>query len=117
MLVPKRPAVNPKLWSKMNAYIRQEQGWTVSQPDTNPVRFECKLDSELPALLIEAGHSVRGLGTHERLLPSTLVEQRGTATFTTQSVAPGVVNVYSFDLPVLPEKPKQKSKSKLLIQP
>ena len=43
---------------------------------------------------------MRQLGTHERLVPSVITEQRGTKTFTAQIVAPGVVSVFELRLPV-----------------
>ena len=55
------------LWRKLNEYIRQEGGWTVSQPDSSPIRFEAALNSELPELLRQAGHRVIDYGRHERL--------------------------------------------------
>jgi hypothetical protein len=89
-----------KLWKRLNEFITDNGGWIVSQPDIPTIRFEYTTeDSNLPDLLREAGHDVRYLGTHERLIPSTVCEQRGTKTFNSQSVGPGVVNVFQFDLP------------------
>jgi hypothetical protein len=89
-----------KLWGRLNEFITDNGGWIVSEPAVLTIRFEYPLnDSNLPDLLREAGHNVRHLGTHERLIPSTVCEQRGTKTFNSQSVVPGVVNVFQFDLP------------------
>jgi hypothetical protein len=79
----------------------QEGGWTVSQPDCSPVRFEAPLDSNLPTLLREAEHRVIDYGTHERLMPitETRKEHGGRTTVTSQQVGVGVVGVWQFDLP------------------
>jgi len=68
---------------------------------TSPIRFECPMESKLPALLKEAGHRVIDFGTHERLVPiiETLKEHGGTNTITRQQVGVGVVGVWQFDLP------------------
>jgi hypothetical protein len=57
------------------------------------------MDSQLPELLRQAGHQVRSIGTHERLLPITeiLKEHGGNNTITRQQV--GVVAMFQFDLP------------------
>jgi hypothetical protein len=89
------------IWQKLNDYIRQDGGWTVSQPDVSPIRFECQMDSELPNQLREAGHTVRSLGTHERLVPLTETRKLNdtNTTVTTQQVGVGTVGVWQFDLP------------------
>jgi len=90
-----------QLWQRLNKFIRQEGGWTVSQPEISPIRFEAPLDSNLPALLREAGHRVIDYGTHERLMPltETRKEHGGNTTVTSQQVGVGVVRVWQFDLP------------------
>jgi hypothetical protein len=89
------------LWDRLNKFIRQEGGWTVSQPEISPIRFECPLDSNLPTLLREAGHRVIDYGTHERLMPLTETRKLNdtNTTVTTQQVGVGVVGVWQFDLP------------------
>ena len=59
------------------------------------------MDSKLPDLLSEAGHTVRHLGTHERLVPITETRKLNAinTTVTTQHVGVGVVNVWQFELP------------------
>jgi hypothetical protein len=89
------------LWRKLNEYIRQEGGWTVSQPDCSPIRFESALDSELPELLRQAGHRVIDYGRHERLLPTVVTETRGSTKISRQQVGVGIVGVWQFDLPSL----------------
>jgi hypothetical protein len=99
---PKSPSREQRnLWSKLNKYIMQEGGWIVSQPDVSPIRLECQMDSKLPDLLSEAGHTVRHLGTHERLIPITETRKLNdtNTTVTTQQVGVGVVGVWQFDLP------------------
>jgi hypothetical protein len=88
------------MWDKLNKYIMQEGGWTVSQPDTSPIRFECALDSTLPNLLQAAGHQVRACGTHERLTPvtETMAEHGRTNKIDRQQVGVGIVGVWQFDL-------------------
>jgi hypothetical protein len=102
---PPLSAAQQKLWKRLNQYIREAGGWIVSQPDTSPIRFEAPLNSELPDLLQEAGHNIRFMGTHERLLPQTetLREHGRSNTITRQQVGVGVANVWSLDLPS--EKP------------
>jgi hypothetical protein len=88
------------MWDKLNKYIKQEGGWIVSQPDVSPVRFECPMESELPALLKEAGHRVIPFGTHERLMPvtETMAEHGRTNKIDRQQVGVGIVRVWQFDL-------------------
>jgi hypothetical protein len=90
-----------KLWQRLNDYIRQEGGWTVSEPNVSPIRFECPTDSSLPELLREAGHDVRDAGTSERLMPtSNIVKQHGgITTVTVQNIVPTMVEVFEFKLP------------------
>jgi len=102
----KSPQLNPRLrqlWSDLNTCIRESGAWIVSQPDINPLRFEAPLDSTLPESLRQAGHQVRAIGTHERLMPSVMVERGGNKTFTSQSVGVGVVNVFEL---LMVDKPK-----------
>src|SRR5713226_4842208 len=61
--------VQRDLWFELNTTIRECGGWTVSQPDVWPLRFEVQVGSDLPEILKALGHSVRYLGTHERLMP------------------------------------------------
>ena len=79
----------------------QEGDWTISQPDVSPIRFECPMGSELPALLKEAGHHVIAFGTHERLMPitETMVEHGRTNKIDRQQVGVGTVGVWQFNLP------------------
>jgi hypothetical protein len=105
---PKTPTLNQRqreLWWKLNAFVMQEGGRIISEPDASRIRFECGPDSGLPDLLRSAGHNVRGLGRHERLIPSTIVEYRGNRKVTTTSVGPGVVAVFEFSLPLSDPKP------------
>jgi hypothetical protein len=89
------------LWQRLNKYIMQEGAWIVSQPEISPIRFEAPLDSNLPALLREAGHRVIDYGTHERLMPLTETRKLNdtNTTVTTQQVGVGIVGVWQFDLP------------------
>ena len=88
-----------KLWQALNDYIAANDGWIVSQRDVPTIRFECPVGSSLPDLLKSAGHDPRYVGTHERLLAQTISETRGNRTITSQVVAPGVAEVWQFDLP------------------
>jgi hypothetical protein len=102
---PKQPPLSQKqreLWERLNKYIMANGGWIVSQPDISPIRFECPLDSDLPETLRQAGHQVVEYGTHERLMPitETLKEHGLNTTVTRQHVAPIVVSVFEFRLPV-----------------
>lgn len=89
------------LWFELNTIIRECGAWTVTQPDVFPIRFECPMDSQAPVYLAEFG-SVRHIGTHERLMPvtETLKEHGRNTTVTRQHVAPIVVSVFEFRLPV-----------------
>jgi hypothetical protein len=87
-----------ELWAALNGFIRENGGWVTSQPGIATITFE-STDDELAELLRRRGYDVFPAGTAERLLPSVISEHRGTKTFTTQSVSPGVVNVFQFDLP------------------
>jgi hypothetical protein len=91
-----------RLWQKLNDYISDNDGWTISQPDLATIRFECRADSSLPDLLQSAGHDVVSAGTNERLLPVTeTITEHGTARkVARQHVAPIVVSVFEFRLPV-----------------
>jgi hypothetical protein len=88
-----------KLWTHLNEFIREGGGWIISLPTTLQIRLETILGSSLPEDLKEAGYNIHHIGRHERLMPSTITEHRGTKTFTTQIVAPGVADVWQFDLP------------------
>jgi hypothetical protein len=88
-----------QLWREINDIVREGGGWVVSQVETFPSRVEIPMEnSELPELLEAMGYSVRYLGSHERLLPCTIVETRGTRRIATTSVAPGVVSVFELSL-------------------
>jgi len=68
---PKSPPLSRKqrdLWDRLSKFIRQEGGWIVGQQHFSPIRFEAPLDSELSVLLQRAGHRVKFIGTHERLM-------------------------------------------------
>jgi hypothetical protein len=59
------------------------------------------MESPLPAFLEEVGHSVRHLGSHERLMPTTetIAEHGSTKKITTrQQVGVGVAAVYELSL-------------------
>jgi hypothetical protein len=86
------------LWHELNTIIRECGGWTTSQPDTYPLRFECEMDSPLPAALQAISHTVRRLGSHERLMPQTIVETRGNRTVVNQQIAPGTVEVHELSI-------------------
>jgi hypothetical protein len=103
------------LWQDLNTFVRQEGGWLVTQPDINPVRFECQPDSNLPTLLHEAGHRLIELGTHERLMPSAIYEQRGRHRVATTSVSPGVVSVWQLEIidKPKPEDPRRRQLERL----
>ena len=62
------------------------------------------MDSPLPALLQDAGQSVRQLGSHERLLPSTIAETRGNRTIVNREVGPGLVGVFEISIVKRAEK-------------
>jgi hypothetical protein len=105
-----------EFWQRLNEYIREGGGWTVSQPDTSPLRFECEQGSDLPDLLRQAGHDARFLGTHERLMPQSEVvtEHASRKKVTRQHVAPGIAGVYQLDLPNL-DAPQRDKKDDLEI--
>ena len=101
---PKEPLVTKAqrdLWEDLNTTIRKNGGWVVSQPDLFPLRFECEVDSQLPDALRQCGHTVRHLGSHERLLPvvETVHEHGSPRKIARHHVAPGVVAVYEIRLP------------------
>jgi hypothetical protein len=85
----------------LNEFIRQAGGWIVSQPDVSPIRFEAPMNSELPALLKQAGHNVRSIGTHKRLMPITeIVAEHGRSNkVTREQVGVGVAAVWQLELP------------------
>jgi hypothetical protein len=83
-----------KLWAELNTTIRECGGWSVSQPDTFPLKFECRIiETELPFLLSRLGYHVAYVGEEERLIPITEHQQVGV----------GTVSVYELHLP--PQKP------------
>ena len=92
-----------KLWQALNSFISEHGGWMVSQPDTEPLRFECRSESELPESLRDLGYDVVSAGTGERLLPvihETIRQDGGVTRITVQHVAPIVVSVFEIRLPV-----------------
>jgi hypothetical protein len=101
-LRPKPPQITKaqrNLWAEINDTIRECGAWTISQPDVFPIRFECPVDSQAPLCLDqEKFGSIRHIGTHERLMPTTTIEYRGTHKVTTQQMAPGVAAVYELSL-------------------
>src|SRR5271170_4246713 len=84
-----------EFWAKLNDFVRENGGWTTSQPDVSTLTFQCEPSSDLPALLTRKGFDVIGVGDATRLLPSTVTETRGNRTFVSHSVVPTVVSVYS----------------------
>jgi hypothetical protein len=86
------------LWSGLNDFARELGGWIESRPDVFPLRFECQPGSTLAEALRDFGHKVRHLGSHERLLPSTVTETRGRRTIVNQNIVPGTVEVYELSL-------------------
>jgi hypothetical protein len=98
---PKEPFITKEqraLWADLNDEIRELGGWTISEPSVFPLRFESEMTSQLPEVLRQCGHLVRPLGTHERLLPSTIRETRGSKTFVNQQVVPGIATVFEISL-------------------
>ena len=91
------------LWTELNTTIRECAGAVVSLPDTSPIRFECEQGSDLPWHLSRCGYDVRSMGLNERLMPSTIVEHRGTKSFTTQGIVPKMVGVFELELPAPPD--------------
>jgi hypothetical protein len=82
-----------KLWAELNTTIRECGGWSVSQPDTFPLKFECRIiETELPFLLSRLGYHVASRG---RRTIDTITEH--------QQVGVGTVSVYELHLP--PQKP------------
>jgi hypothetical protein len=98
---PKSPAVSREqrqLWQEINDTIRECGGWSVSEPGIFPIRFECEIESRLPELLVDLGHSLRRLGTHERLMPVVITEGSGNTKITSQHVEPGIAAVFELSL-------------------
>jgi hypothetical protein len=100
---PKDPKISKAeraLWNGINDFARELGGWTTSEPGVFPLRLECQIGSSLPEVLQELGHSVRHLGTHERLMPTTeiVAEAGSTRKVVRQQVAPGVAAVYELSL-------------------
>jgi len=95
-------------WRDLNEFIRLAGGFIVSQPDISPIRFECQPDSTLPTLLREAGHRLLEMGSHQRLVPSVLYEQRGRHRIATTSVSPGIVSVWQLELTDRPKPPDDR---------
>lgn len=56
-----------RLWADCNDILIECGGWSVSQPDTWPMRFEASASSSVVEVLRDLGHSIRFLGTHERI--------------------------------------------------
>jgi hypothetical protein len=92
------PRAHRALWNGLNEFARECGGWTTSEPGTFPLRFECQMGSSLPEGLRQLGHSIYHLGTHERIIPQTIVEVRGTKTFTNRQMAPGIVDVWELSI-------------------
>jgi hypothetical protein len=90
-----------KWWERLNTYIRNNDGWTTSEPGTSLIRFETRVDSSLPELLRSAGHDVRDAGVAERLMPitETLKQHGGNITVTREHIAPQQVLIFEFRLP------------------
>jgi hypothetical protein len=101
---PKSKALDEQqreFWGALNNYIRENEGFTVSEPHTPLIRFECRAGSDLPQLLRAKGYDVNSAGTNERLMPtSNIVKQYGGVTaITAQNIVPTIVEVYIFRLP------------------
>lgn len=85
-----------RFWEFLNNYISDNTGFITSKPNTTAVRFECQADSILPELIKSMGFVVFNVGTAERLMPVTTIEQRGNRTFSCQSVGPMTMAVWEF---------------------
>jgi hypothetical protein len=90
-----------EFWGALNDYIRENEGFTVSEPHTPLIRFECRPESDLPELLRAKGYDVNSAGTGERLLPvvELVREHGGTRKVIRQHIEPQAVAVYEFKLP------------------
>jgi hypothetical protein len=90
-----------EFWGALNDYIRENEGFSVSEPHAPFIRFECRPESDLPDLLRAKGYSVNSAGTNERLMPVTeLVREHGSIRkVVRQHVAPTTVAAFEFGLP------------------
>lgn len=94
------------LWAELNVTIRECAGAVVSEPDKNPIRFECEQGSDLPWHLSRCGYDVRSLGVNERLWPYNEVIRQGGTTRTISHMRPTTVAVFELELPAPPSENK-----------
>jgi hypothetical protein len=90
-----------EFWNAINDYIRENEGFTVSESHTVNIIFQCRPDSDLPEWLKAKGYKPNSAGTTERLMPVTeLVREHGsTRKIIRQHIQPTEVSVYQFELP------------------
>jgi hypothetical protein len=90
-----------EFWGALNDYIRENEGFTVSEPHTALIRFECLPESHLPELLKSKGYIVCSAGANSRLMPvvESVREHGSTREVVRQHVVPTPVAVYEFKLP------------------
>ena|SRR5712671_6687497 len=55
------------LWNDCNSILMECGAWGVTPPDTWPLRFESEFGSSVVEVLRGYGHTIRFLGTHERV--------------------------------------------------
>jgi hypothetical protein len=63
-----------ELFDALCSLIQTNNGWVVSVPLANTVRFECLPNSRLPTRLAELGFDVRPAGVTSRVLPGAIRE-------------------------------------------
>jgi hypothetical protein len=90
-----------EFWNGLNSFIRENEGFTVSEPHTASIRFECRPESDLPDILRAKGYGVNSAGTNERLMPVTeLIREHGSIRKVARDhITPEIVSVFEFRLP------------------
>ena len=90
-----------EFWGALNDYIRENEGFIVSEPHTVNIRFECRPDCDLPELLKAKGYDLTSAGVNERLMPVVeLVREHGSIRkVVRQHIEPQAMAVYEFKLP------------------
>jgi hypothetical protein len=85
---------------RLRSKIHDNGGWVVSEPYRDTIRFECRIDNELPQLLAGMGYQLRQAGVSEKLLPvAKEVRQAGNVTkIIDQALAPTEVCVFEFEM-------------------
>jgi hypothetical protein len=66
-MAKKITAKQRSLWEAVNAFIRHNGGWTVSQPHSWPIQMQCAFACELPAKLAVLGYDVASTGSITRV--------------------------------------------------